>query len=238
MPFNFIPARPPRKTQPPSLLKTAGIFAVAFLLILTLFNFPLIVSAVQYPLTHSTESDNEQLTAEYRALYGYGHQQSEVATNGAAAAPLVATSDAATTTVTTGNTISIPKIDVSAPIQEVSSVDDATILPALKKGVVFYPGSANPGAGGTTVIVGHSSSNPPWTKYSTIFALLDKLEPGDIIKLNFQGKDYAYAVRSQQHGSVDSILQSNLGGDLILSSCWPVGTDQGRIVIVANLLPQ
>ena len=217
----------------------AAVFGASFLLLMGLLNYPNIVSAVQYPLTHSTQSDNEQLTAEYRALYGYDHQrqQAEGAVVPSEAPAAVVAGAAPAAPAAAGATITIPKIGISAPILQVPSVDDATILEALKKGVVLYPGSANPGAGGTTVIVGHSSSNPPWTKYSAIFALLDKLSPGDLINLNFQGKIYVYAVRAQEHGSVEHILNSNLGGDLILSSCWPVGTDQGRIMVVANLLP-
>ncbi|HZZ99498.1 MAG TPA: sortase, partial [Candidatus Paceibacterota bacterium] len=232
---NFIPAKPPLKPVKPSLLKTAGVFAAAFLLLMTILNYPLIVDAVQYPLTHSEETDNEQLTAQYRALYGYGNQNGQDKVETGAAAPVsTATPVTSAQPASAEETLSISKIGISAPILEVSSVDDATILSALKKGVVLYPGSANPGEGGTTVIIGHSSSLPPWTKYSDVFALLDKLAPGDLININFQGRTYVYAIRSKEHGSVEHILNSNLGGDLILSSCWPVGTDQGRIVVVAN----
>ena len=232
----------------PSILKLAGVFVAAFVFILVILNGPLIISVVQYPLTYSEESDNEKLTAEYIALYGYETQQKKLlagvalSTVAQAAAPSVPTITSPapaliqSASVTTKNSISISKINISAPIIRVFSDDEKTILNALKGGVVLYPGSAYPGQNGSTVIIGHSSSNPPWTKYSAIFSLLNKLAPNDLISISFDGKVYIYQVKSFEKGSVQHILDSMLGGDLILSSCWPVGTDKGRIVVVANLI--
>src|SRR5205809_397010 len=60
--------KPPKKTSMKSLL---GIFIVAFVVLLMLLNLPTLGKAFVYPFTHSTESDNEQLTQQYRNLYGY-----------------------------------------------------------------------------------------------------------------------------------------------------------------------
>ncbi len=237
----------------PSILKLALVYATAFVIVLALFNEPLIVSLVQYPLTHSEESDNEKLTAEYIKLYGYENQQKKLLAGAALLTVVQAAIPSAPTVilpvqtpvrnpipsappVTIKNNIVIPKINISAPIIQVSSSDDKTILNALKVGVLLYPGSAYPGQNGSTIIVGHSSSNPPWTKYSAIFSLLNKLAPNDLINISFGGKEYTYQVRAIEKGSVQHILDSGLGGDLILSSCWPVGTDKGRIVVVANMV--
>lgn len=232
----------------PSILKLVSVFVTAFVLFLIVLNGPLIISLVQYPLTHSEESDNEKLTAEYIALYGYETQQkkllagvmlSTVAQVATPSVPTVTSPASAlipSVSVTTENSISISKININAPIIGVFSDGEKTILNALKGGVVFYPGSSAPGTGGTTVIVGHSSSNPPWTKYSAIFSLLNKLTSGDLINISFDGKEYVYQVRAIEKGSVQHLLDSGLGGDLILSSCWPVGTDNGRIVVIANLV--
>ena len=219
----------------PSIIKLASVYVGAFIFVLALLNGPLIISLVQYPLTHSEESDNEKLTAQYRALYGYHaeEQPSQVSQS----APIVqAAVHASNLTVVRDNWITISKISINAPIIQTPSDDNKTILNALKGGVVLYPGSAYPGQNGSTIIVGHSSSNPPWTKYSAIFSLLNKLAPNDLIKISFDGKEYTYQVQAIEKGSVQHILDSGLGGDLILSSCWPVGTDQGRIVVVANLV--
>ena len=135
-----------------------------------------------------------------------------------------------------GDSLSIPKLNVYTPIVKGSSTESKKILQDLQHGVVLYPGSTAPGSVGTTIIVGHSSSNPPWTKYSNIFASLDKLVPNDLIYISSGEKKYNYRVRVTEKGSVQHIIDSGLAGDLILSSCWPVGTDLGRIVIVADLI--
>ncbi len=232
----------------PSVLTLASVYAIAFIVVLAILNGPLIVSLILYPLTHSEEADNERLTAQYIALYG-GHvkgeqsiQDSQQAAPVAQAAiapiwtPVPSVTTAPAIKATSQNSISISKINISAPILQVSVNDEKTILNALKSGVVLYPDSAYPGQNGSTVIVGHSSSNPPWTKYSAIFSLLNKLVPDDLINISFDGKEYIYRVRTKEKGSVQHILDSGLGGDLVLTSCWPVGTDQGRIVVVADLV--
>jgi LPXTG-site transpeptidase (sortase) family protein len=252
--INFLEPKTHNKSgSRPSILKLVSVYVIAFVIVLTLLNKPLIISLIQYPLFHSEESDNEKITAEYIRLYGYETQQKKLLSNVAlstvvqAATPSVPTVISPVQTsvrnptlsippVTVRNSIVISKINISAPIIQVSSSDDKTILNALKIGVLFYPGSAYPGQNGSTVIVGHSSSNPPWTKYSAIFSLLNKLAPNDLINITFGGKEYTYQVKRIEKGSVQHILDSGLGGDLILSSCWPVGTDNGRIVVVADMI--
>ncbi len=228
MSLNFIPPQPPRPprriSNPPSLLATMGIFVAALFLLLAVLNAPALAAAISYPFSHSTEKDNEQLTAEYRALYGYDHQLAAAAVT---ALPAPAGQ---------GNELTIPKLGIAAPIESINRTDDATILNALKTGVVMYPGSSNPGEGGTTVIVGHSSSDLPWTAYSAIFANLDKLSANDIIYLTFNGREYANQVRTVQKGTAAELVNAGLSGDLVVSSCWPVGTDERRIAVAATLL--
>lgn len=228
----------------PSVFKLVSVYVIAFVSVLILLNGPLIISLIVYPLTHSEESENERLTAQYITLYGdHGQEQLNKANKSFPIAKTV-TSLASTLTPTptpsvskiSSDVISISKINISAPILQVLSDNEKTILSALKNGVVLYPGSSYPGQNGSTIIIGHSSSNPPWTKYSAIFSLLNRLAPNDLINISFGGKKYIYQVRTIEKGSVQHLLDSGLGGDLILSSCWPVGTDQGRIAVVANLI--
>ena len=247
--INFLkPKNHIRYGSHPRVLRLTSVFVSVFVILLVILNGPLIISLVQYPLNHSEESDNEKLTTEYIALYGYETQQKKLLA-GAVLSTVVqaSTSSVPTATpkvlasislnpVTIKNNISISKINISAPIIHVTSDSEKTILNALRGGVVLYPGSARPGQNGTTVIVGHSSSNPPWTKYSAIFSLLNKLAPNDLINISFDGKEYTYQVQAIKKGSVQQILDLGLAGDLVLSSCWPVGTDKGRIAIVANLI--
>lgn len=239
-------------TSCPSVLKFISVYIAAFVIILALLNGPLIISLGTYLFTHSEEADNERLTAQYIALYGY-HAQQERAEQTTQSLPIAKANASVSgtslpvaratiptythsATIAVNNRITISKINITAPIIQVSSENENIILEALKNGVVLYPGSSLPGQSGSTIIAGHSSSNPPWTKYSVIFSLLNKLAPDDIIDISFGGKKYMYKVRAIEKGSVQHILDSGLGGDLILTSCWPIGTDQGRIVVVANLV--
>lgn len=223
----------------PSVLKLAsvavGVFVTVFVLLFVIFNGPLIISLVKYPLTHSEQADNERLTAQYIALYG-SHNQEKPSQAGQPVLPIAqAAVHMPSLPVVHDNRITISKIGITAPIIQVLSDDEKLILNALKGGVVLYPGSEYPGQG-STIIIGHSSSNPPWTKYSAIFSLLNKLAPNDLVNVSFEGKEYTYRVKATVKGSVQQIMNSDLGGDLILSSCWPVGTDQGRITVVADLV--
>lgn len=220
----------------PSILKLATVYVIAFIFVLALLNGPLIISLIQYPFTHSEEAYNERLTAQYIALYGYNSQEQPSQAGQSFPVAKAAVPSTSSVSVATGNSISISKINIDAPIIQVVSNDEKTILNALKGGVVLYPGSTYPGQNGSTILVGHSSSNPPWTKYSAIFSLLNKLALNDLINITFDGREYAYQIVSIEKGSVQHILDSGLGGDLILSSCWPVGTDNGRIAVVANLV--
>ncbi len=239
--LNFLTKIPEQrivKANPPSARSMVAVFFSSFILIIAALNGPLVIAAIKYPFQHSTESDNERLTAQYRAIYGYNRQQN--LTQDVSVDPVINTyqlpSDSSVAKAAEPTELNIDKLGISAPIILVNSVADSVILNALKNGVVLYPGSALPGQPGTTVIVGHSSSNPPWTKYSAIFSQLNKLAPFDIISISYQGQTYYYRVKAIEHGSVQQLLDKGLAGDLVLSSCWPVGTDRGRIVVVANLI--
>lgn len=133
------------------------------------------------------------------------------------------------------NSILIPKTNTRAPIIWGRSTNPDAILEELKNGTVLYPDSSLPGQGGTTVILGHSSSNLPWNEYSNVFSLLHKLEAGDFIYLKYRGDFYVYRVDQKLTGSVFTLAKTDIQGDLVLSSCWPVGSDQGRILITAAL---
>ncbi len=225
--------KPPKKTSLKSILI---VFGVAFVALLFLLNLPTLVKAFAYPFSHSPESDNEQLTQQYRDLYG-SEKHPELMAAVESSMPQSSPSMFPIAPLKEFNaTISIPKIGVTAPVLQVANTEDATILTALKNGVVMYPGSAMPGQVGSTVIVGHSSSDLPWTKYSAIFSLLDRLQPNDIIYVTANGTQYAYRVRTVQKGSAQQLINSGLAGDLIVSTCWPVGTDKNRIAVSATLV--
>jgi len=235
------PLKVPTPPKPTSVKSLVVIFAVAFIVILLILNGPVIIKAVVYPFTHSTESDNEQLTQQYRDIYGYEKRpelitavQNDITYSSTPSVPPIA--PIINNQVGFQAVISIPKINVSAPVIQVNDSTDATILGALKKGVVLYPGSSNPGQPGTAVIIGHSSSDLPWTEYSSVFSLLSKLQADDLIYVTVGGTQYTYRIRVIQKGSAQQLIDSGFTGDLIVSTCWPIGTDTNRIAVSASLV--
>ena len=218
--LNFIARKLAKKHGSPTIRVTVVVFGISFLVLLAILNSPLIVSAIQYPLQHNDTTDNERLTEQYRALYGYA-QHPELQSLGQPNEALA---------------LSIPKLGVTAPVILPGSSREEDILGALTKGVALYPGSVMPGTPSTAAIVGHSSSNFPWTKYSTIFVHLDKLTPDDLVSIRVRDQEYTYRVVSIEKGSIQELLNAGLHGDLILSSCWPAGTDEKRIVVTATLI--
>jgi len=136
--------------------------------------------------------------------------------------------------------IAIPKIGVNAPLIAGRSAATSDILEDLKKGVVLYPGSARPGSRtGKTIILGHSADYIIFryqSEYPTVFSLIDKLEKGDEVAVNFGSKVYKYRVE-EKFVKTPKQLQSEIREDgLYLVSCWPVGTDYKRIVVRATLI--
>ena len=218
--LNFIIIQPISK--PVSFIRVFLVFGVAFIIVMGVLNAPGIFAQARFKFSFDETKNYEQLTNQYRALYG--HPESD----GNIVAPLP---------ITYSNTLSIPKINISALLQQTNTTNAKELDAILKQGVLIYPGSAEPGRDGTTAVIGHSSSDLPWTKYSNVFALLGQLEPDDLIYLNYKDKNYVYAVTGKMTGTVHDLIQSgaSINGDLVLSSCWPVGSDRGRILITAQL---
>lgn len=229
------------------IAKMLAVFIAAFLILFFVFNFSAIISSVSYTLTGGDEdAENEMLTNMYIAMYGYEarlkrgeiSEEIPVISNDSSIGNSMAGSNstAQAAQVVAGNYIYIPKINVRAPIVIGNSANQTQALKDLQKGVLLYSGSALPGQGGTTTIIGHSSSNWPTAKYGTIFSLLGKLNNGDTVQISFNGVNYVYKVNSKKTGSAAELTNVSTGSDLVLGTCWPIGTAQGRIVITANLV--
>ena len=211
----------------------------SFLVLLILSNYGRIVDLytnLSYSLSPAKRSaENEKLTNELIALYGsgaavyYRNDNSESNVN----EPSVPKNNE----VLSGNYLYIPKLNVSAPVVTSISIDSKTILEQLKQGVLMYPGSGVPGGGGSSVIIGHSSSSIPWQEYGRVFAGLPKLSKGDMIIVNYNGRKYSYKVENKLTGSVNELASLNIQNDLVLGTCWPIGTDEKRIIITASLVP-
>ncbi len=221
------------------------LFVVTFVAVFAFMNRSDIFSGLNLDVLKSKEAqeiaDNEKLTAELRAIYGYnsGFNQNSTSNN---ILPVQPQNTPGNSTVEsniayaqTDNSISIPKVGINAPIIRSKTTDSKTILNDLTSGVVLYPESSLPGNSGTAVIIGHSSSNLPWRKYSSVFAPLSKLSPGDLIHIKFMGRDYTYVVQNKYTGTVNDLQTRGINSDLVLGTCWPIGDDKERILITASL---
>ncbi|GAB0175121.1 MAG: hypothetical protein HHAS10_10000 [Candidatus Altimarinota bacterium] len=145
------------------------------------------------------------------------------------------------------NRIVIPKIGKNIPLVDVTVDHGASFetmhevfMEELRKGVVRYPGTAEPGTLGNAFIFGHSS-NFPWVKseYNDVFALLDKLEKGDEIIIYYYQKKFVYKVtehREVKPGDVKTLeSRDKTKKELSLMTCWPVGTTLDRLIVFAEL---
>lgn len=135
--------------------------------------------------------------------------------------------------------ITINKISVNAPvIYGLATTDEKVLQKNLQNGVVQYPSTALPGQAGNVVIFGHSSGRW-WAPghYKFVFSLLEKLDSGDEIALDYQGIRYVYHVTTKHVVLPDdlSVLEPGAGAHkLTLLTCTPVGTNSKRLVIEAD----
>ena len=135
------------------------------------------------------------------------------------------------------NSVEIPKIEVSAPLNFVEDIDK--VHKTLDIGPVHYPDSVLPGEKGQTIILGHSAPpNWPDIKYDNVFSNLDKLEKGDQIFVYFDHREYIYSVETIVFLEIRQDIPDNLTNSdsmLVLVSCWPPGKNIKRISVGAYL---
>jgi sortase A len=197
----------PSRKKLPSAVKPMLTAVGIFAIVLMLFKAPIIISQLGYS-------------------FSGGQKQSDTTT-----APAV------TETVPAENTISIPKINVKAPVNYEPSVQEAAIQKSLETGVVHYGNTQKPGEIGNVAIFGHSS-NDWWEpgNYKFVFVLLDKLAPGDKITVDYQSKRYVYEVTGSRvvEPTEVSVLNRTPTPTLSLITCSPPGTSLKRLVVTAK----
>lgn len=137
--------------------------------------------------------------------------------------------------------LDIPANNISVPItwtQDVKNFDRD-----LKKGVVHYPGTAMPGETGTAYISGHSSGYL-WDKspYKQIFANLGSVQDGTSFSITATQKNgktvkFNYIVERRGEFAANDQAQfiSTADSVVALSTCWPVGTVDRRLVLFGKL---
>ncbi|OGB74525.1 hypothetical protein A2V68_02860 [candidate division Kazan bacterium RBG_13_50_9] len=133
----------------------------------------------------------------------------------------------------------IPKIGVDVPIVFVDSTSNKDILEAIKDGVVHYADTAMPGRIGNMFVTGHSSYY--WWRggsYNQIFALLEHLQPNDLVYVYYQGGEYVYRVSGSMVVNPDQteVLEPTPTPTLSLMTCTPIGTNLRRLIVKADLI--
>lgn len=133
----------------------------------------------------------------------------------------------------------IPKIDLYsevAPNIDISN-EDIYKQKLLDNGIAHANGSYLPGEGkGPVFLFAHSTDSiANILNYNAKFFYINNLEKGDLITIYFNGKQYNYEVSGKKivdPHNLDEIRKST--SSLILSTCWPLGTDWQRLLIFAE----
>jgi sortase A len=135
----------------------------------------------------------------------------------------------------------IPKINVNVPVDYTATPDQASQLKAMENGTAYFgiPGAnSKPGQVGNTVIAGHSSNDfIDNGQYKFVFAPLDRLKPGDIIYLNYEGIRYTYSVTKLtvvKPTDVSALVYPTTKPELTLITCTPLGTALNRLLVTAE----
>jgi sortase A len=133
----------------------------------------------------------------------------------------------------------IPKINVDVPVvYDTPSTNEKDIQNSLENGVVHYPGTAVPGQNGNVVVVGHSSNNLFNSgKYKFAFVLLNNLQIGDTITMQYGGKKYVYKIYEKvivKPTDVGVLGPTDKTASLTLITCDPPGTSINRLVVRAE----
>lgn len=126
------------------------------------------------------------------------------------------------------NTLLIPSLGMRQTIHEGNS--EAT----LSKGVWRRPQTSTPDKGSNTVLSGHRFT------YSgkSVFYYLDKIKTGDVVYVNWEGKQYKYQIThmlevSPDNGAIEAPTSDSV---LTIYTCTPLWSAKNRLVIQAKLV--
>lgn len=144
----------------------------------------------------------------------------------------------ATTTpaVSQGFNISMPTLGISnLNISHPKDLSAKGVLAVLQSGVGHL--FSYPGQGGTILVYGHSSSYS-WdvSKFTKIFRQINKLAVGDLVYVNYGGKQRTYRVTFKQTvpaGDTSAYAQKG-SEELILYTCWPPDSISQRYLVHAS----
>lgn len=144
-----------------------------------------------------------------------------------------------TGSVTADPRLIIPKINVDVPVS--FGIDYSEAAAAMLHGVAQFkiPGaSAMPGQIGNLVISGHSAGDIySGNQYKFIFSGLERLEPGDLIYINYESVRYTYQMVGSEvvePTNVAALVYETNKPILTLITCTPLGTSRYRLLVTAE----
>lgn len=231
-PIDWYPPTPPtpsprRRPVWKKLLKFFGLFLSFFVVLVLVVMGPTIYTTLSYYFTAPAE--------EYSAKYELPVSVSDDLRDIQEVADLLDQRSL----VPAQDTIIIPKLNVDAPIVYPTESSNTAILEAIKDGVAHYPNTAMPGRVGNSFLTAHSSYYW-WSggKYNQIFALLDRLQPGDLVYIYYQGGRYVYRINRSFIVNPDQVevLNQTANPILTLMTCTPLGTNLRRLIVQADLV--
>jgi LPXTG-site transpeptidase (sortase) family protein len=125
------------------------------------------------------------------------------------------------------NLLIIPRLGMSETIHDGPSQSE------LNKGVWLVPNTSQPDKASNTVIIGHrfTYAGP------AVFYLLDKVQVGDQLIVDWHSKEYTYKVTTirEVEPSELSVQDPSSNPELTLYTCTPLWTSKHRLVLVAPL---
>ena len=138
--------------------------------------------------------------------------------------------------------VSIPDLDItSSVVANVDANDSKAYTTALKKGIAHALGTGLPEQleFSKTIYLFAHSTDAPWNilRYNAQFYALKDAEPGQEISLTFWGKTYSYTIESKHiiEAQDTSYMQPQMEREqLVLQTCYPPGTSEKRLIIVAT----
>lgn len=153
-------------------------------------------------------------------------------------------------TVPPVNRLLVPSLGLDVPIvtaenKNAKDFTKADFEDELDKWIVKYPTTPEPGEEGNTLLFGHTSyqvwkQNP----YGTIFKDLPKLKDSTLIQILWNWHLYEYKVvdlfivTPKQVPAQYTTYQEAGGSYITLMGCYPLGTDNKRIMVVAKLITE
>jgi LPXTG-site transpeptidase (sortase) family protein len=139
--------------------------------------------------------------------------------------------------------IRIPKIGAQSNIiANVSPYNPSEYLKVLEQNLIAQsktssvPGS---GIGKATYLFAHSTQQSlQMVRKNSVFYLLGELNNGDVVLINYKGKNYAYRVYMKKVVSPKEAEYLNYTEKdkeiVILQTCWPIGTNWNRLIVFAE----